>query len=394
MLAVFIWTQISEEVLTSKEINKIRPSITLPRVEDQVFVGREEELNQIMSNLTSSIRIISITGSPGFGKSSLAIHAGYSLEKLGITVYYVDLSQVLDMEMLKETIKEAISMEHEHYLNISRWLKQLTTKSLLIMDNCDLILHEQKDDTQNFLKVMIKQSSHLRIVLTAQQITFFNGPFWQLSVKELSLEDAMVVLRRIYPQVTFDFAEKLAKLVGEVPLALQVVGTLLKEQATEALYHALKQDLIRTLSPEELPSDERVATVLNISYHYLDFRFQVCGRVLANFLGSFHSDVAHYVLEHFGKSLPGPWKLEDTEKCLDILRRRSLLSVNRQRRIYSFHQLIRNFFQLNQEKEDEHPKMTSLFKSIHVNITLVLFLPCIGVFYKLQKNQRQHTGNI
>lgn len=44
MLAVFIWTQISEEVLTSKEISKIRP-ITLPRVEDQVFVGREEELN-------------------------------------------------------------------------------------------------------------------------------------------------------------------------------------------------------------------------------------------------------------------------------------------------------------------------------------------------------------
>lgn len=79
---------------------------------------------------------------------------------------------------------------------------------------------------------------------------------------------------------------------------------------------------IRTLSPEELPPDERVATTLNISYHYLNSKFQTCGRILANFPGSFCFEPAHDIWKHFGQShhpLPGPWEHLDTDQCLDIL---------------------------------------------------------------------------
>ena len=373
MLIAFIWTVSVNEFSASVEKVEMRLSMTLPRIEDQVFVGREKELKQIMRCLNSSTRIISITRSPGFGKSSLAIHAGYRSEKLGITVYYVDLSQLSNMKSLRMTLKDAVSWEDgKYYSSITEWLKQLNNESLLVMDNCDLILHKQKDSVQNFLKSMKKRSSHLRILLTAQQVTSFIGSFRPLSIKELNLNDAIVVLQSISSKIALNFAKKLAKLVGEVPLALQIVGTLLKEQSSETLYNALKHDLIQTLSPEELPPDERIATTLNISYHYLTFRFQVCGRILANFPGSFHSDVARDVLKYFGESkhpLPGPWEHSDTEQCLDILRRRSLLSVNWHRRMYSFHQLIRNFFKFNQEKEDQHPWITNpeiLFETAHV----------------------------
>ena len=374
MLTVFIWTHINKEETTGKRISKKRLSVTLPSVEDQVFVGREKELKHIVRKLSSSTRIISITGSPGFGKSSLAMHAGYRSEVLGITVYYVDLSQVSDVKSLQETLREAVSWEDRQYHpSFSEWLKQLTNKSLLIMDNCDLILHEQKDIVQNYLKSVTKQSSHLKILLTAQRVTSFIGSFWSLSVKPLTLRDAMMVLQSISSKITSEFAKKLAKLVGEVPLALQVVGTLLKEQTSEVLYNKLKDDLITTLSPAELPPDERVATTLNISYHYLNFKFQVCGRILANFPGSFYFEPAHDILKHFGESrhpLPGPWEHSDTQQCLDVLRRRSLLSVNWHRRTFSFHQLIRNFFQYNQEKEDQHPLISNypelLFELAHI----------------------------
>ena len=372
----FIWTQKSdsEEALTNKRINEIRSSITLPRIEDQVFVGREKELNHIMRKLSSSIRIISITGSPGFGKSSLAIHAGYRSGKLGFTVYYVDLSQVSSIKSFEDSLKEAVSQEDDLYHpSVSEWLKQLTNKSLLIIDNCDLILNEQKDNVQKYLKSVTRQSSRLKILLTAQQITSFVGSFWSLSVKQLTLRDAMIVLQGISSKITYEFAKRLAKLVGEVPLALQVVGTLLKEQTSETLYNKLKQDLIATLSPAELPADERVATTLNISYHYLSFRFQVCGRILANFPGSFYFEPAHDILKFFGESkhpLPGPWDHSDTQQCLDVLRRRSLLSVNWRLHSFSFHQLIRNFFKYNQEKEDQHPLISNhpelLFEIAHI----------------------------
>ena len=374
ILTVFIWTHINKEESTGKRISKKRLSVTLPSVEDQVFVGREKELKDIVRKLSSSTRIISITGSPGFGKSSLAMHAGYRSEVLGITVYYVDLSQVSDMKSLQEALREAVSGEDRQYHpSFSEWLKQLTNKSLLIMDNCDLILHEQKDIVQNYLKSVTKQSSHLKILLTAQQVTSFIGSFWSLSVKPLTLRDAMMVLQSISSKITSEFAKKLAKLVGEVPLALQVVGTLLKEQTSEVLYNKLKEDLITTLSPAELPPDERVATTLNISYHYLNFKFQVCGRILANFPGSFYFEPAHDILKHFGESrhpLPGPWEHSDTQQCLDVLRRRSLLSVNWHRHTFSFHQLIRNFFKYNQEREDQHPLISNypelLFEIAHI----------------------------
>ena len=377
VILIFVWTQKgSEETSANERTNKLLHSNTLPRIEDQVFVGREKELNNIMRKLNSSTRIISITGSPGFGKSSLAIHAGYRSEKLGNTVYYVDLSQVSNMKALKEALREAISWEDGQYhpsYSISGWLKQLKNKSLLIIDNCDLILHEEKDSVQEYLKYMTKQSNHIKVLLTAQQLTSFIESFWRLSVKQLTLKDAMMVLQSISPKITTDFAKRLAKLVGEVPLALQVVGTLLREQNSESLYNELKQDLIRTLSPKELPRNERVDTTLNISYHYLDSKFQVCGRILANFPGSFRFEPAHDILKEFGESnhpLPGPWEYSHTHQCLDILRRRSLLSVDLHREKYLFHQLIRKFFKYNQEKEDQHPWISNypevLFELAHI----------------------------
>ncbi len=333
VILISIWTQKGpEEILANKRTNKLQRSITLPSIEGQIFLGREKELKNIMRKLNSSTRIISITGSPGFGKSSLAVRAGYRSEMLGINVYYVDISQVSNVKSLRETLREVISWkDRQNHPSISGWLKQLNNKSLLIIDNCDLILHEEKDSVQNFLKSMTKQSSHIQVLLTAQQLTSFIDSFWRLSVKQLTLKDAMTVLQSISPKITSDFAKRLAKLVGEVPLALQVVGTLLREQNSESLYNALKQDLIRTLSPEELPPDERVATTLNISYHYLDSKFQVCGRILANFPGSFRFEPAHDILKYFGESnhsLPSPWEHSDTHQCLDILRRRSLLFVD------------------------------------------------------------------
>ena len=207
----------------------------------------------------------------------------------------------------------------------------------------------------------------------------------------------MMVLQSISSKITSEFAKKLAKLVGEVPLALQVVGTLLKEQNSETLYNKLKQDLITTLSPEELPPDERVATTLNISYHYLNFKFQVCGRILANFPGSFRFEPAHDILKYFGESnhpLPGPWEHSDTHQCLDILRRRSLISVNLHRHTFLFHQLIRKFFKYNQEKEDQHPWISNypevLFEIAHIRY----YLADISALFKtaLQNSEETETA--
>ena len=59
----------------------------------------------------NDIDIISINGPPAFGKSSLAIHVGYSALRSGMNIYYIDVSE--SPQMFKETRSTEVSLlEH------------------------------------------------------------------------------------------------------------------------------------------------------------------------------------------------------------------------------------------------------------------------------------------
>ena len=82
---------------------QVYPQNMLP-VRNEVFVGRESEIEKLMDWIeNSTVSIISIVGSPGFGKSTLAIHVGHEIaEKGGVAVHYADLCEVQAMPTLFE----------------------------------------------------------------------------------------------------------------------------------------------------------------------------------------------------------------------------------------------------------------------------------------------------
>ena len=56
------------------------------------FTGRQSEVEEIIGHVTSeSTRLVSIWGSPGFGKTSVAIALGHALQSQGLPVYWVSL---------------------------------------------------------------------------------------------------------------------------------------------------------------------------------------------------------------------------------------------------------------------------------------------------------------
>ncbi len=66
----------------------------LPVLPDMPFIGRDKELTEIASYLRSdSVYVIGIHGPPAFGKSTLAIHVGWEMVKIGIPVRYVEVSE-------------------------------------------------------------------------------------------------------------------------------------------------------------------------------------------------------------------------------------------------------------------------------------------------------------
>ena len=75
-----LWRVIASLLLIAALVSmypEVYHSFTLP-VKGEMFVGREaevEELTDLIGN--SAVSIVSIVGSPGFGKSTLAVHVGH-----------------------------------------------------------------------------------------------------------------------------------------------------------------------------------------------------------------------------------------------------------------------------------------------------------------------------
>ena len=343
-----------------QEIPNARHSKTLPRDNEKIlFFGREVELKNVTDLIkpTSQTCIISITGSPGFGKSTLAIHAGYRAEYLGYTVVYVDIVEAHDIRLVKQKVIDRINRELNMSLSfndITDWAGSIKNTTVLILDNCDSALHKQMGDFQSFLRSVCKPSNMLKVIITAKHETLFLGAVLEpIRIKELQSKDAERVLRGTSLRINSTFAQRLAKRVGNVPLALQVVGTLLKDNAlsSEELFSQLQKDIIEALSPKELPVEDRVKTSMEVSYRYLPRKFQVCGCILSKLSGIIREHSAHFFLDKlvgiYMSAEPIVWKLKDTEECFSHLVRRSLLTCNRadHDKLCKFHQLVREFFQ-------------------------------------------------
>ena len=58
------------------------------------FIGRDQEISNLTNILESDIRIVIIVGTPGVGKSTLAIHMADVMSSKGMNIHFVDLYQV------------------------------------------------------------------------------------------------------------------------------------------------------------------------------------------------------------------------------------------------------------------------------------------------------------
>ena len=288
---------------------------------------------------------------PGFGKSTLAIHVGHVItEKGGIAVHYADLYEVQVMTTLNEKLTFLILGEKRRS---SEYLfSKLRVPTLLIFDNCDELLHKHKDSFQNFVRNLVRQSQFLKVVLTAKQMTSFLGSFRNFTLRELSAESASSVLQKLNNKINRTMALEIARLVGNVPLALQVVGSLLEDIDPSTIANDLRKDPLPALSSELLRSTERVFTSLNISYHYLSPEHQKCGRLLALFPGCFDESAVQGIL---GREL-----VQDPSKCLRELCYKSLLTYDTRTQWYRYHQLTKKFFAF-ESKENELLVQKELF---------------------------------
>ena len=164
------------------------------------IVGRENEINDLKSFLQHGApRIVSITGGPGFGKSTLAIAVGNELETEGVAVIYVNLNDEITTKYEIATkiifrIDRGSELHKDLMQKLMDWSESLSSKTLLILDNCDEHFHVEKDALQSLIVRLLKQSKHLKVLTTSRrQVAYIEAHIYPASrsVNSLSHQQCM-----------------------------------------------------------------------------------------------------------------------------------------------------------------------------------------------------------
>ena len=317
------------------------------------FVGREIEKEELMKQLdfyNHSTRIINIYGPPGFGKSTLAIHIGHAAVSKGVEVHYVNMAEFPD-KGVKQVLAEKIlkKKEHNNFEHLLQWLKSYRYwyyQILLIFDNCDGILHNHGDEFQDAITGLVESSLHVRVLLTSREVAAFPEYAEWCKLDAISFAAAHELLdRRVPKSIGLDPSHKdeIAQLTGNVPLALQIVSSLLRlpnSPSPSEVVQELDKDPIPFLSPTDFPASKQILISIDLSVRHLSIELLIASWNLAIFPGSFDEEAAKAVLD---RSVLQVYN-STVRQVLNSLLRQSLLEVNERTLRYQYHRLIREFF--------------------------------------------------
>ena len=256
--------------------------------------GRDDICEQIITSLNSN-EAIEIVAAHGYGKTSVVVEVGHRMIAMGKTVVYVNPRGVTCVEDLGSKIIEALGeVPGEKTIEeCLRRIRALNSKILLIIENLDNLFHleEQvsreresqggetslrngdkncckmqgqfkKDDFLSFL-LEIGKSSTINLLLTSTEASpFFTFPIKLIKLQPLSHEDSSNVFKKYDRSLDESTLNKLVKICGGIPLIICTMLSLLEDENPQTLAERLlssqAKDLIKELSPDYLPYEERI----------------------------------------------------------------------------------------------------------------------------------------
>ena len=260
-----------------------RVPFVLPQLDISTFTGRKDELKQLEDVLLSQkgekiCSIVGLTGGGGIGKSALAYHfATIHKDKfpdgvIGVRVDNKDINTIA--REFASRIGKKIDPEEE--LEAGEIMQKLFAprRMLLIFDNAE----------EASIKVLRPGDNRCAVIVTTRNqnlpFSFDVAEKATIRLRSLPQKDALELLRKILGKSRIDkalsAAQKLTKIVGRLPLALQVVGAALrgKSRPLESYANSLQKqkDQLKLLTRLRVRGDKdfNVEASLNLSLELLE----------------------------------------------------------------------------------------------------------------------------
>lgn len=299
------------------------------------FVNRTYDVAAITALLRrSDVRLLTLIGPPGIGKTRLSIHAAEALlPAFPDGVWFVDLAPISDPALALAAIaRQAGVSELADEPLAQRFRAALGGKRvLLVLDNCEQVVEVAAEVSE-----LLRACKGLKVLATSRVPLHVYGEH-EYAAPPLSLPppgaspDQMMefeavqlfVARTRQHQPAFtvdaanagDVADILRKLEG-IPLAIELAAATLRRLSVAGLAAMLCceanwVDAIQATARDLPPRQRTLAGAIAWSYDLLDADTRACLRRLAVFVGSFTLDAATAVCagpaDPHGRALVQSW---------------------------------------------------------------------------------------
>jgi len=295
-----------DSILLQPEVELI-PRNNLP-LQLTSLVGREQEAAAAGALLQRpEVRLLSMVGTPGVGKTRLALEVATDLvESFADGVFFVALAPVRDTELVLSTVAQTLGLRaigSQSFLDLLKtYLRD--KHCLLLLDN-----FEQVVGAAPLLADLLEACPDLKVLVTSREVLHLRAEH-QFSVPPLALPDlkrlpddrslAHVPAVNLFLQraqairsdfhLTTDNAAAIAEIclrLDGLPLAIELAAARVKVLSLQALLTRLSQRLtVLTCGARDVP--ERQQTLRNTiawSYQLLDAEEQRLFRRLSVFVG-------------------------------------------------------------------------------------------------------------
>ena len=283
------------------------------------LIGRKLELQAARTRLLRpEVRLLTFTGTPGVGKTRLALALGSEVqEEFTQGVCFVGLSAISEPELLVPTIRDALGLQESLDLSpFEHIVAYVRDKSLLLLlDNFEHLLPAAAQ-----LVDLLTACRRLKVLVTSRAALRLRGEY-ELDVPPLAMPDlqqlpaeqdlSQVEAVALFLQcaearsqgftLTRDNAAVIAEIcvrLGGVPLAIELAAARIKLFPPQALLARLEHGLeLLSGGTQDLPfRQQTLRSTLAWSYEHLPREEQALFRRLAVFAGGFSLEAAEAVV--------------------------------------------------------------------------------------------------